>query len=111
MVMKNYKFSMDFSYNGCVYDNLAYIVKNFGIPGKMIEIGVYEGRTSFWFSNFVSNHGNMTIYAIDPHEGSNDLTDVNFSDIKSNFEHNLSIHDHDVRYIKKEKHRRTFRIN
>jgi cephalosporin hydroxylase len=100
--MSDYRFSVDFSSDGCVYENLSSIVNRYGVPSSMIEIGVYEGRTSFWFSDQVRNLGkSIQIYAIDPHYGSNDLTDVEFVDIKKNFLHNLSVHKGSVTYIEK----------
>lgn len=100
--MSDYRFSVDFSSDGCVYDNLAAIVNTCGVPSKMVEVGVYEGRTSFWFSDKMREVGYpIEIYAIDPHKGSNDLTDVEFTEIKKNFLHNLSVHTGNVTYIEK----------
>jgi cephalosporin hydroxylase len=100
--MNNYKFSVDFSSDGCSYENLFEIIKRYGIPSTMIEIGVYEGRTSLWLSDQINALGkSIEIYAIDPHEGSNDLTDVEFVNIKSNFLHNISIHKGNIKYIEK----------
>jgi predicted O-methyltransferase YrrM len=100
--MIEYKFSVDFSSDGCVYENLVHIVNRFGIPTRMLEIGTYEGLTSFWFSDMIRDTGrSIEIHVIDPHVGSNDLTDVSFIDIKQNFLHNLSVHKGNVNYIQK----------
>lgn len=100
--MTKYKFSVDFAHDGHVYKNLSYIVHKFGVPHKMIEIGTYEGRTSFWLSDLVIDAGHaIEIYVIDPHERSDDLSDISFNTIKNNFLYNLSAHKGKVNYINK----------
>jgi cephalosporin hydroxylase len=100
--MNEYRFSVDFSSDGCTYENLTSIVNSYGMPKSMIEIGVYEGRTSFWLSDIIRNSGgSIKIYVVDPHEGSSDLTDVDFKKIKENFLYNLSIHNGNATYVQK----------
>lgn len=82
-----------------------HIMKKCGVPGKTIEIGTYEGYTSFWLSDFfVANEFKESkIYAIDPHVGSDDLPEIDFGLIKENFDYNLSTNKNEnVIYIQKD---------
>jgi predicted O-methyltransferase YrrM len=82
---------------------MSKIFSTFGCPNTIIEVGVYEGYTTFWMSDVLHQYNpDLKIYAIDPHVGSNDLTDVDFNEIKSNFCHNLQVNDKkNVEYISK----------
>lgn len=90
----SYKFTVNFSANGCTYRNIEHILTRFGLPDTIVEIGVYEGGTTFWLSDALTrlNH-TYKIYAIDPHAGSEDLDTVNFNIIADNFAHNLATHN------------------
>lgn len=99
----NYKFSVNFHSDNRTIQNVSKLVNIFGFPSTIIEIGVYEGYTTFWLSDILTEHNpNLKIYAIDPHIGSNDLTEVDFNEIQSNFEHNLNSNMHkNIEYIRK----------
>lgn len=100
--LNDYKFTMDFNCAGGSFTNLANIVNRFGIPTSYIEVGVYEGSTAFWVAEHMTPHNkNLKIYAIDPHDFSNDL-ETDLSIIGDNFVHNLDVNKHkNVEYIKK----------
>lgn len=95
---------MNFYADDSFYQNIIHIIKNYGIPKNIIEIGVYEGLATFWLSdtiNEIDKNINAKIYAIDPHAGSEDLKDKDFNVIKNNFLYNLSICKNNVEYIQK----------
>jgi predicted O-methyltransferase YrrM len=68
----------------------------------VIEIGVFEGSTTFWMADQLTPHNpDLKIYAVDPHVGSNDMTE-DFNLVQENFEHNLNMCQHkNVTYIRK----------
>lgn len=98
-----YKFTTDFSYCSGTRTNIAYIIEKFGLPSSILEIGVYEGHTTFWLAELLDKFNyEYSYFAVDPHEGSRDLTDVDFEVIRSNFVHNLKEYNSsNVKYIKK----------
>jgi hypothetical protein len=93
---------MDFNYSGGAKQNIGHILQQFGVPNTIIEIGVFEGGTTFWLSDeLVKYNPNLKIYAIDPHVGSNDMSE-DPAEIHQNFLHNLSVNQHNnVEYIRK----------
>jgi len=101
----SYKYTCDFNPDPKVGPgkNLLSIIENLGVPRTYIEIGVYEGGTLFPLSDLFTRNGfDITMYAIDPHTGSNDLEDVDFTLIKEHFEHNLSVCENkNIHYIPK----------
>lgn len=97
-----YRTTMDFNYGGGAKQNIGHIINKFGVPSSIIEVGVFEGGTTFWLSDELTPYNpNLKIYAIDPHVGSNDMSE-NPVDVQSNFEYNLSINTNkNVEYIRK----------
>ena len=88
--MSNYKFTMDFNYDGGAKQNITEIINKFGLPNTYIEVGVFEGGTTFWLSDSITPHNkNFKLYTIDPHDVSDDMSE-NLKDIKNNFMHNLN---------------------
>ena len=82
---------MDFNMGRGAMANLSDIFNNYGVPNTVIEIGVFEGSTTFWLSdNLTPYNPNLKIYAIDPHVGSNDMTE-DFVDVRNNFINNLLV--------------------
>jgi cephalosporin hydroxylase len=99
----NYRFSSTFYVDNRAIENFNAIFSKFGCPKTIVEVGVYEGYTTFWFSSTLAEHNkDLKIYAIDPHVGSNDLTDVDFNFIRDNFCYNLEVNkDKNVEYLQK----------
>jgi len=97
-----YKFTMDFNMGRGAMANLSDIFNNYGVPNTVIEIGVFEGSTTFWLSDNLTPHNpNLKIYAIDPHVGSNDMTE-DFDDVRNNFINNLLVNQNkNVEYVQK----------
>ena len=97
-----YRTTMDFNYGGGAKQNIGHIISKFGVPSSIIEVGVFEGGTTFWMSDELTPmNPNLKIYAVDPHVGSNDMSE-NPVDIQANFAHNLSINTNkNVEYIRK----------
>ena len=92
---------MDFNYSGGAKVNILDVIQKFGVPNTFIEVGVFEGGTTFWFSDeFSKFNENLKIYAIDPHIGSNDMSEDPI-DVHANFVHNLEEHEaKNVNYIR-----------
>jgi predicted O-methyltransferase YrrM len=82
--------------------NVNSIFKSFGVPNSIIEIGTYEGRTTWFITDSYSNLlPKMDIYCIDPHDTSYDLT-TDLKVVKENFLHNLSVcKNKNIHYINK----------
>lgn len=93
---------MDFNCGRGAITNITDFVTTYGIPNSIIEIGVFEGSTTFWLSdNLTPYNPNIKIYAVDPHVGSNDMTE-DFNIVQQNFEYNLNACQHkNVTYIRK----------
>lgn len=81
---------MDFNCGRGAVTNIAHFINSHGIPNTIIEIGVFEGSTTFWLADQLTPHNpNLKIYAVDPHVGSNDMTE-DFNEVQKNFVHNLN---------------------
>lgn len=54
--------------------NISSIIERFGIPNNIVEIGCYEGSTTFWMAEQLGSiNNNLKIFAIDPHSDSIDI--------------------------------------
>lgn len=97
-----YKFTMDFNYSGGAKQNISHIIKANGVPNTIIEIGVFEGGTTFWLSDELTPYNpKLKIYAVDPHVGSNDMSEKP-EDVYANFIHNLNVNKNkNIDYIRK----------
>jgi cephalosporin hydroxylase len=85
--------------------NLRHIFQTHGVPNVMIEIGCFEGATTFWVSDLCRQHNQQFhLYAIDPHSTVNDNHAFDFDTIKRAFEYNLSVCLGQVTYINKYSH-------
>ena len=42
---------MDFNCGQGAMTNIAYFIKNYGVPNTYIEVGVFEGNTTFWVAD------------------------------------------------------------
>lgn len=81
---------MDFNCGRGAIANISDFINKYGVPGTIIEVGVFEGSTTFWLSDQLTPHNpNLKIYAVDPHVGSNDMTE-DFNIVQQNFVHNLN---------------------
>lgn len=100
--MSEYKMSMDFNCGRGAMTNIGHFINTYGIPNTYIEIGVFEGSTTFWVADQLTPYNNeLKIYAVDPHVGSNDMSE-DFNVIKENFLHNLAECEHkNITYIPK----------
>lgn len=98
-----YSFSMDFNCGAGAYTNITHLVNTYGVPNTVIEVGVYEGSTTFWICDMLTPHNkNLTIYAIDPHIGTTDIIE-DFNKVQQNFSHNLNVCPHkNINYIQKD---------
>ena len=87
---------------GGAKENISMLINYYGVPNTIIEIGVFEGMTTFWMNDGLSPvNPNLKIYAIDPHVGSSDMSEDPVT-IQSNFAHNLSVTPYkNVEYIRK----------
>jgi cephalosporin hydroxylase len=99
--MNNYQYSWSFT-DSIAKNNIHYIFGKFGIPNLIVEVGTFEGGTTFYisdtYSSFVSK---MKIYCIDPHSTSDDLSD-DLNEVKQRFLHNLSVcANKNIEYISK----------
>jgi cephalosporin hydroxylase len=70
--------------------NIDSIIKSNGVPNIIVEVGVYEGHTTFTMSDSYTQYNpNLKIYAIDPHVGSIEIQeDPEY--IHSNFMYNMN---------------------
>jgi cephalosporin hydroxylase len=85
--------------------NINFLFKEYGVPNTMIEVGCFEGVTTFWVANIGKIHNdNFKIYAIDPHTTSNNNESFDFTIIKRTFEYNLSKSPNNVIYVNKFSH-------
>ena len=98
-----YKFTMDFSIDGSTQKNITHILSTRGLPKSVLEIGVFEGKTTFWTAETLDRfYHDYTYYAIDPHSTSSDIDWIELTDVKSNFLHNLQSYGGDsIRYVNK----------
>lgn len=82
--------------------NLEFIFKNYGAPDTMIEIGCFEGATTFWVTDYITPHNSkFELYAIDPHTTLNDNDSFDFDMVKRAFEYNLTVCKGKINYINK----------
>ena len=71
--------------------NITSILNQFGIPSTIIEVGCYEGDTTFWIAETVGSvNPNLKMYAIDPHNTSVDILE-SLEDAHKRFVHNLNV--------------------
>lgn len=84
--MKDYKFSVDWTSYNIEFWNLIFEKANIDVTDKLdiLELGVFEGRSTVWFSDNVLSHSDSKLYSVDS------LVDArqNFETIKYNI--NLS---------------------
>ena len=107
---EDYAFTMDFSLSsyGDEYFtagaklNIARLFELYGIPSTIIEVGVFEGNTTFWISDVYSQlNKDLIIHAIDPHVGSTDMPEEPLVTY-NHFIHNLSVNAYkNINYIRK----------
>lgn len=99
---RNYEFTIDFNIAGGSIINLSHIIKTYGIPNNVLEVGVFEGSTTFWLADNVTPHNSsLKITSIDPHNDSADLT-VNLHEVGDRFKKNIDLNIYkNVRYINK----------
>lgn len=82
--------------------NIDDIIKKNGVPNTIVEVGVYEGHTTFTMSDAYTQYNpNLKIYAIDPHVGSVEIQeDPEY--INGNFMYNMSVcKQQNVEFIRK----------
>lgn len=98
-----YTYSMDFNCGAGAFTNITHLVNTYGIPNTIIELGVYEGSTTFWMSDNLTPHNkNLVIHAIDPHVGINDI-DRDFTIVQKNFVDNMNLcPNKNINYIQKD---------
>lgn len=71
--------------------NIMYLINEYGLPQTVIEIGLFEGNTTFNLSyNLAKNNPNYTHYAIDPYGDSDDLPDSEIVRARELFLENLN---------------------
>lgn len=95
-----YRITWDMTPNAMV--NIDSIIRNNGVPNTIVEVGVYEGHTTFTMSDTYTQYNpNLKIYAIDPHVGSVDILE-DPTDIHNNFMYNMSVcKQKNVEFIRK----------
>ena len=70
--------------------SVEWLVRQFGIPKTVIEIGVFEGHTTFNMTNmFAQQVPDYKHYAIDPHEDSDDIEEDVVANAGKTFRSNL----------------------
>lgn len=70
--------------------NISHILNKFGIPNNIIEIGCYEGSTTFWMAEAIGKlNPNLTIYGVDPHGNSVDILE-DLEKAHHRFVHNMN---------------------
>jgi len=95
-----YKVTWDMTPNAM--QNIDHIIRSNGIPNTIIEVGVYEGHTTFTMSDLYSQYNtNLKIYGIDPHVGSIEILE-DPETLHNNFIHNMNeCKQKNVEYIRK----------
>lgn len=95
-----YKVTWDMTPNAML--NINYIIQNNGIPNTIVEVGVYEGHTTFTMSDLYTKYNpNLTIYGIDPHVGSIEILE-DPEMLHRNFMYNMNeCKQKNVKYIRK----------
>lgn len=96
-----YKFTVAFNPNA-VRGNISHLISNFGIPRNIIEVGCYEGYTTFWLADELGKlNPDLNIYGVDPHNTSVDILE-SLEEAHDRFTHNLNVCTHKkVHYIRK----------
>jgi cephalosporin hydroxylase len=77
--MRDYKFSLDFwnEYHHCNFDYIKRYFEIYEEPVNLLEIGVFEGRTSIWLAENVLNIPRKdSLITIDPDVATNYLHNV-----------------------------------
>lgn len=99
--MSDYQYSWSFT-DTIAKNNINYIFGKFGVPSTIIEIGTFEGGTTFHISDSYSRFvETMQIYCIDPHDTSDDLSD-DLNQVHQRFVHNLGVcNNKNIEYIRK----------
>lgn len=70
--------------------SVEWLVRQFGIPKTVIEIGVFEGHSTFNMTNmFAQQIPDYKHYAIDPHEDSDDIEEDVVAKAGKTFRSNL----------------------
>lgn len=73
------------------HSSVQALIKRFGMPKTVIEIGLFEGNTTFNMTHLIaSRHPEYKHYAIDPYGESDDLEADAVSDAKTLFLSNLN---------------------
>ena len=95
-----YKITWDMTPNAM--QNINYIMQNNGVPNTIIEVGVYEGHTTFTISDLYTQYNpNLKIYGIDPHVGSIEILE-DPETLHNNFMYNMNeCKQKNVEYIRK----------
>ena len=71
--------------------SFEHIINSIGFPKTTIEIGCFEGESTFNISHICSQkYSDYKHYAIDPYDNSNDLPEENISKTKEIFLNNLN---------------------
>lgn len=71
--------------------NIMWLFQKYGVPRSTIEIGVFEGNTTFnMVQEVIQHYPEYRHYAIDPYGESDDLKDEVVSDAKALFLENLA---------------------
>jgi len=110
-----YKFTWDFNFDktGGAKASITSLVNAYGIPSTIVEIGSFEGMTTFWMNDELGKlNPDLKIYSIDPHSGSIDMSD-NFEIVVENYHYNMQVCENNkITHInKKSKHRLVDLIN
>jgi cephalosporin hydroxylase len=79
-MQSNFKFSRDWT-------TYHYSLWNKFSPCYVLEIGSFEGRSALYWAQKPTT---QTITCIDTWEGSEEHVEINFNNIESNFDHNIS---------------------
>ena len=104
MYLNNYRFTMKFD-SRATETNLHWIFSKFGVPKTFVEIGAYEGSTTFLVADrYAKVNPDLKIITIDPHQGSFDMIDkkdfLSGPDAQKNFLYNLDLCQHkNIEYI------------
>jgi predicted O-methyltransferase YrrM len=88
--MNQYQFTVSFTPK-TTRGNITSILNRFGFPNSIIEIGCYEGDTTFWMAENIGKiNPNLKIYAVDPHGDSVDILE-SLEEAHLRFTHNLEV--------------------
>lgn len=85
---------MDFNFGnglGGAKRNIVQLINTYGIPNTIVEVGIFEGGTTFWMNDELAPlNKELKIYAIDPHVGSVDMNE-DFNMVHENFTYNMNV--------------------